>query len=169
MRKSGKILSLVAIFAIVTSSTAYACHSDYFDEIFAKIHQQKLTTVQLAALWDLQQQFGYSKRLDHRHGLSCTAHDQHVPQFVASSPSIFIPGAVFQLAAPPCDCPQNVPAPTLNELKKKTYKIPDARPAVGDKPSTKPVGLATATIKGPKVGECCKGATFEMTAPFEAT
>jgi hypothetical protein len=88
MRISGKILSLVVVFVIATSSVAMACHSDYFDEIFAKIQKQSLDKTQMAAIWKLHAQFDHSKSLDHKHGLSCKAHDKHVPQFVASAAGV---------------------------------------------------------------------------------
>ena len=88
MRKSTKILSLVAVFMIATSSAAFACHSDYFDEIFAKVKSQNLEKAQLAAIWNMQKAFDHSKNLDHKNGKGCSAHDSHVPEFVASAAGV---------------------------------------------------------------------------------
>lgn len=88
MRRAGKILSLVAVFVIATSSAAMACHSDYFDEIFAKIQKQDLGKAQLAAIWKLKSSFDHSKSLDHQHGKGCSAHDSHVPTFIASAAGV---------------------------------------------------------------------------------
>ena len=88
MRKSTKILSLVAVFVIASSSAVMACHSDYFDEIFAKLKSQKLDKAQLAAIWKMRDQFNHSKSLDHKHGKGCSAHDSHVPQFIASAAGV---------------------------------------------------------------------------------
>jgi len=88
MSKSMKILSVLAVFLIATSSSAFACHSDYFDEIFAKIQKQQLDKSQIAAIWELKTQFNSAKSLDHQHGKGCAAHDQHVPNFVASAAGV---------------------------------------------------------------------------------
>lgn len=86
--KSMKVLSVLAVFLIATSTSAFACHSDYFDEIFAKIQKQQLGKAQIAAIWELKAQFNNAKNLDHQHGKGCTAHDQHVPTFIASAAGV---------------------------------------------------------------------------------
>jgi len=87
MRKSTKILSVLAVGLIATSSAALACHSDYFDEIFAKIQKQQLDKAQIAAIWELKAQFNQAKSLDHKHSAACN-HDQHVPTFIASAAGV---------------------------------------------------------------------------------
>ena len=70
-----------------------ACHSDYFNEIFTKIQRQirkgDLDKEQVAAIWKARDEFNRQKRLDHteRH-LSCAAHDQHVPTFIAAAAGV---------------------------------------------------------------------------------
>ena len=87
MRKT-KILSLIAAFMIVAAGSAFACHSDYFDEIFAKVSQQSLSKAQLAAIWKMRDQFNLAKSQDHTTGKSCAAHDSHVPEFIASAAGV---------------------------------------------------------------------------------
>lgn len=86
--------------------------------------------------------------------------------FTATSNSFLVPGPVIAQAADPCEC--DGPDPTLNELDRETMEIPDAQPAPGTEPSDHPVALATAILKGPKSGECCPGARFEMTLTVDS-
>lgn len=83
-----KFLSLIAIFVIATSSSVLACHSDYFNEVFAKVQKQKLNKAQVAEIVKFQSQFNRAKSLDHRHGKGCSAHDSHVPAFIASAAGV---------------------------------------------------------------------------------
>ncbi len=82
------MLSLLAVFVFATSSAVIACDSDYFEEIFAKVNNQHLSKVQIAAIFALKDEFNKAKSLDHQHGKSCAAHDAHVPTFIASAAGV---------------------------------------------------------------------------------
>jgi len=88
MQRSMKFLSLVAVFVIATSSSVFACHSDYFNEVFAKVQKQQLNKAQLAEIVKFRSQFNRAKSLDHQHGKGCSAHDSHVPAFIASAAGV---------------------------------------------------------------------------------
>lgn len=92
MRKSTKILSVLAACLFLSSTAALACHSDYFDEIFAKIQKQQLDKAQIAAIWQLKEQFDPQfaklRAQDHQEGRGCAAHDKHVPTFIASAAGV---------------------------------------------------------------------------------
>ncbi|MGE3166427.1 MAG: hypothetical protein AB7O52_16110 [Planctomycetota bacterium] len=91
MRK-GKVLALVLAFGVTASTAVLACHSNYFDECFVKIQQLrdsgKLQKDQITAIWNLRDQFNTDKSLDHQNGLSCAAHDKHVPTFIAAAAGV---------------------------------------------------------------------------------
>jgi hypothetical protein len=93
--------------------------------------------------------------------------------FSVLSPLIILPGDIY--ARCPfrikCVCPLGVPEPTSTTIGAPTiWQLPDPDTNTGDwvvpdEPKTKSIARVTATIYGPTVGECCKGAQFrfEMT------
>ncbi|MEM7166846.1 MAG: hypothetical protein AAF581_15390 [Planctomycetota bacterium] len=88
-----RLTALVLAFCLVSTTSVMACHSDYFNEIFTKIQRQiksgDLEADQIAAIWKLRDEFNRQKSLDHteRH-LSCSAHDKHVPTFIAAAAGV---------------------------------------------------------------------------------
>ena len=88
MPKSKKILSLMIVGVLASSSTAFACYTDWFNEIFAKVQTQKLDKDQLLAIQQFKQDFNKAKTQDHAHGKCDKAHDAHVPTFIASAAGV---------------------------------------------------------------------------------
>ncbi len=88
MPMSKKVLSLVVVGVLVSSSSAFACYSDWFDEIFAKVSTQKLDKAQLLAIQQFKSEFTIAKSLDHKSGKCDKAHDAHVPTFIASAAGV---------------------------------------------------------------------------------
>ncbi|MFN0057361.1 MAG: hypothetical protein ACKVX7_02795 [Planctomycetota bacterium] len=89
MRLNSKVCALGLALAFCLSTTALACHSDYFEQIFTKMQNQKLSKDQLAELMVLKKA-NYDKLAsdDHRKGLNCSHHDQHVPTFIAAAAGV---------------------------------------------------------------------------------
>ena len=85
MRLSKKTGALSMALAVCLSSAAFACHSDYFEQIFTKIQKQSITKDQLADLIKIKQQFMSD---DHGKGLCSSSHDQHGPAFVAAAAGV---------------------------------------------------------------------------------
>ena len=49
MRVSGRVVALAVVFSIALSGVAFACHSNFFNEVFTKLDNQKVTSDQLDA------------------------------------------------------------------------------------------------------------------------
>lgn len=92
MRNPSRLLALGLIFSFGLSSLTMACHSDYFIEVFTKIKNQNLTKDQVTAVFKLRSEFQKSKQRDHSRGLSCSAHDSHVPEFIAAAAGFLTDG-----------------------------------------------------------------------------
>ena len=88
MPKSKKILGLMVVGVLLSGSTVFACYTDYFDEIFAKVQQQKLDKDQMAAIAKFKQDFAQAKSHDHSQGKCDKHHDAHVPSFIASAAGV---------------------------------------------------------------------------------
>ncbi|MEM7164550.1 MAG: hypothetical protein AAF581_03760 [Planctomycetota bacterium] len=90
MRKSAQFVVIAMVVCVFSTSTALACHSDYFNEIFTKIERMKgsLNKDQIASLWDLNKQFRATERLYNQQGKPNRALDPHVDTFVAAAAGI---------------------------------------------------------------------------------
>lgn len=90
MRKSAQFVAIALVLCVFSSSTALACHSDYFNEMFVKIERMKgsLTKDQVASLWDLNKKFRATERLYNQQGKPSRALDPHVDTFVAAAAGI---------------------------------------------------------------------------------
>ena len=88
MPMSKKVLSLVVVGVLASSTSAFACYTDWFNEIFAKVTTQKLDKDQLLAIQQFKTEFASAKVLDHKHGKCDKAHDAHVPSFIASAAGV---------------------------------------------------------------------------------
>ena len=85
---SKKILSLVVVGVLASSTSAFACYTDWFNEIFAKVQSQKLDKDQLLAIQQFKSDFNLAKNHDHKSGKCDKAHDLHVPTFIASAAGV---------------------------------------------------------------------------------
>ena len=90
MRKFAQFIAIAMVVCVFSSSTAFACHSDYFNEIFVKLERMKgsLTKDQVASLWDLNKKFRATERLYNKQGKPSKALDPHVDTFVAAAAGI---------------------------------------------------------------------------------
>ncbi|MGA1779637.1 MAG: hypothetical protein ACO4CW_04770 [Planctomycetota bacterium] len=88
MNGTRKLFVLVLSGVLLTSGTAFACYSHFFDEVYASVIGQKLDKSQMRAIQQFKQDFAVSKRQDHSQGLCDADHDRHVPKFIASAAGV---------------------------------------------------------------------------------
>lgn len=86
--RTGRLLALAMAGVVVLATVAHACHSNYFLEVFTKMKQQNLSKEQVMELAELKTEFNRQKSLDHSKGLSCAAHDSHVPTFISAAAGV---------------------------------------------------------------------------------
>lgn len=60
-----------------------------------------------------------------------------------------------------CNCAPGTPVPTRNLLESESAGYPDPVPNLG-RGVLPDVGMITATIEGPRIGECCKNGAFHF-------
>ena len=122
MQNIPRTVVLGLAFCLLFSTAAVACHSDYFIEIFTKINKQDLSKEQVAAIFALRSNFDKQKTLDHRNGLSCNSHDQHVPDFVAAAAGV-LNDSQFKAATGKAKTEVQKLRFEVNELKKELAEI----------------------------------------------
>lgn len=88
MRNGSRLLALSLVGVISFVTVAQACHSNYFREVFTKMQRQSLSKDQVFELASLRSEFNRQKSLDHTKGLGCSAHDSHVPTFIAAAAGV---------------------------------------------------------------------------------
>lgn len=88
MHGTRKLFVLVLCGVLLTSGTAFACYSHFFDEVYASVIGQKLDKSQMRAIQQFKQDFAVAKRQDHSQGLCDADHDRHVPKFIASAAGV---------------------------------------------------------------------------------
>ena len=92
MRRTQKIVALSVFCALFAAGPVFACHSDYFNEMFVKIKQLRnagsLEKQQIASLWDMKKNFDKIQSEYGRAGKPSRALDPHVTKFVAAAAGV---------------------------------------------------------------------------------
>ncbi len=91
MPRFSKVIALALAFCLV-STAVFACHSNYFEEIFTKVKKAHLDKEQLVALLTLKKNYFAADHQKIGRGSCDRAHDQHQTEFVAAAAGILDDG-----------------------------------------------------------------------------
>ncbi len=92
MIKSSRFIALALCLTVAASTTVYACHSNYFNEMFVKLKNMRdagdLEKDQIASIWQMHSNFMKIQHQYNREGKPSSALDPHVKDFVAAAAGV---------------------------------------------------------------------------------